>query len=168
LLGAAAALLGERREARAYYLQALDVGATIGFRPEIALTHLELAGLLLGEGLAMQAEAFGHLDFAIDELRAMGMQPALKRALRLREDHLQAAQQAAAPRTRPVYPGGLSPREVEVFRLVAAGKSNQQIADTLVISPNTVVRHTSSIFRKTGAANRVEAASFAARHGLLA
>jgi DNA-binding NarL/FixJ family response regulator len=164
LLGAAAALLGERREARAYYLQALDVGATIGFRPEIALTHLELAGRLLGEGQAMQAEAFGHLDFAIDELRAMGMQPALVHELRLREDQ----QQAAAPRTRPVYPGGLSPREVEVLRLVAAGKSNQQIADRLVISPNTVLRHTSRIFRKTGgAANRVEAASSATRHGLL-
>jgi DNA-binding NarL/FixJ family response regulator len=162
------ALLGERREARAHYQQALEVCAAIGFRPEIALTHLELAGLLLGEGQAMQAEAFGHLEFAIDELRAMGMQPALERALRLREDHLQAAQQAAAPRTRPVYPGGLSPREVEVVRLVAAGKSNQQIADALVISVNTVIRHTSSIFRETGAANRVEAASFAARHGLLA
>jgi DNA-binding CsgD family transcriptional regulator len=167
LLGGAAALLGERAQAQAYYQQALEACAMIGFRPEIALIHLQLAGLLLGEGQTMQAEAFGHLDFAIDELRAMGMQPALEHALRLREDYLQAARQAAAPRTRPVYPGGLSPREVEVVRLVAEGKSNQQIANTLVISLNTVVRHTSSIFRKTGAANRVEAASFAARHGLL-
>jgi LuxR family maltose regulon positive regulatory protein len=61
----------------------------------------------------------------------------------------------------------LSAREVEVLRLVAAGKSNQQIADALVISPNTVLRHISHIFRKTGAANRVEAASFASRLGLL-
>jgi DNA-binding NarL/FixJ family response regulator len=53
-----------------------------------------------------------------------------------------------------------------VLRLVAAGKSNQQIADALVISPNTVVRHVSNIFAKTGVANRAEAASFATRHGL--
>jgi DNA-binding CsgD family transcriptional regulator/pimeloyl-ACP methyl ester carboxylesterase len=60
----------------------------------------------------------------------------------------------------------LSSREVEVLRLVAAGKSNQQIADDLVISPNTVGRHVSNIFDKVGAANRVEAAAYAQRHGL--
>jgi DNA-binding NarL/FixJ family response regulator len=81
----------------------------------------------------------------------------------LREDH----RQTAASGSRPSYSGGLSEREVEVLRLVAAGRSNQQIADTLVISPNTVLRHISNIFRKTGAANRVEAASYASRHGLL-
>jgi DNA-binding NarL/FixJ family response regulator len=74
---------------------------------------------------------------------------------------------AAARGTRPAYPGGLSEREVEVLRLVAAGKSNQQIADELVISPNTVVRHVSNIFTKTGVANRTGAASFATRHGLV-
>jgi DNA-binding CsgD family transcriptional regulator len=164
LLGGAAALLGERSRAQAYYQQALEVCAQIRFRPEIALTHLQLAELLLGEEPAVSDEAVAHLDLAIDELRAMGMQPALERALGLREDQ----RQAAAPLTRPVYPGGLSPREVEVLRLVAAGKSNQQIADVLVISLNTVVRHISNIYGKTGAANRVEAASYASGHGLLA
>ncbi|HLA65469.1 MAG TPA: LuxR C-terminal-related transcriptional regulator, partial [Candidatus Saccharimonadales bacterium] len=163
LLGDAAALLGERARAQAYYQQALEVCAEIGFRPEIALTHLQLAELLLGEGSGGRAEAVGHLDFAIEEFRAMGMQPALERALGLREDQ----QRAAAPRTRPAYPAGLSAREVEVLRLVAAGKSNRYIADALVISLNTVVRHVSNIFSKTGAANRVEAASYASRHGLL-
>jgi DNA-binding CsgD family transcriptional regulator len=71
------------------------------------------------------------------------------------------------PRDRSASPGGLSAREAEVLRLVAAGKSNQQIADELVISLNTVVRHVSNIFNKIGAANRVEAASYATRHGLL-
>jgi two-component system, NarL family, response regulator LiaR len=55
---------------------------------------------------------------------------------------------------------------VEVLRLVAAGKSNQQIADELVISLFTVNRHVSNIFAKTGAANRAEAASYATRQGL--
>ncbi|HLF80103.1 MAG TPA: alpha/beta fold hydrolase [Dehalococcoidia bacterium] len=63
-------------------------------------------------------------------------------------------------------PGGLSGREVEVLRLVAAGKSNPQIADELVISLNTVQRHVSNILAKTGLANRTEAASYATRHGL--
>jgi DNA-binding CsgD family transcriptional regulator/pimeloyl-ACP methyl ester carboxylesterase len=63
-------------------------------------------------------------------------------------------------------PNGLSAREVEVLRLIAAGKSNPQIADELVISLNTVQRHVSNILAKTGLANRAEAASFATRHGL--
>jgi DNA-binding CsgD family transcriptional regulator/pimeloyl-ACP methyl ester carboxylesterase len=63
-------------------------------------------------------------------------------------------------------PDGLSAREVEVLRLVAGGKSNPQIADELVLSINTVQRHVSNILAKTGLANRVEAASYATRHGL--
>jgi DNA-binding CsgD family transcriptional regulator/pimeloyl-ACP methyl ester carboxylesterase len=61
---------------------------------------------------------------------------------------------------------GLSAREIEVLRLVAAGKSNAQIADELVISQNTVIRHVSNIFAKTGAANRAQAAIYARDHGL--
>ncbi len=64
-------------------------------------------------------------------------------------------------------PAGLSLREVEVLRLVAAGRSNQQIADELVISLNTMARHVSNIFDKTGCANRAEAASYAHRHELV-
>jgi DNA-binding CsgD family transcriptional regulator/pimeloyl-ACP methyl ester carboxylesterase len=61
----------------------------------------------------------------------------------------------------------LSAREVEVLRLLASGKSNQQIADELVISLNTVNRHVSNIYAKTGAANRAEAAGYAHKHGLV-
>jgi DNA-binding CsgD family transcriptional regulator/pimeloyl-ACP methyl ester carboxylesterase len=61
----------------------------------------------------------------------------------------------------------LSTREVEVLRLVAAGQSNAQIADALVISQNTVIRHVSNIFAKIGVANRAEATSYAHRHGIV-
>jgi pimeloyl-ACP methyl ester carboxylesterase len=61
----------------------------------------------------------------------------------------------------------LSSREVEVLRLLAAGKSNQEIAETLVISLNTVLRHVSHIYDKTGAANRVQATAYARDHALL-
>jgi pimeloyl-ACP methyl ester carboxylesterase/DNA-binding CsgD family transcriptional regulator len=60
----------------------------------------------------------------------------------------------------------LSSREVEVLRLIAGGKSNAQIAEELVISQNTVIRHVSNIFAKTGAANRAQAAVYAKDHGL--
>jgi DNA-binding CsgD family transcriptional regulator/pimeloyl-ACP methyl ester carboxylesterase len=70
---------------------------------------------------------------------------------------------AAVPEQRD---GSLSSREVEVLRLIAAGRSNAQIAGALVISPNTVGRHVSNIFDKLGFANRAEATAYALRNGL--
>ena len=64
------------------------------------------------------------------------------------------------------YPDRLTPREVEVIRLVANGKSNQEIAQQLVISFNTVTNHMKNILGKTACANRTEAAAYAFRHGL--
>ncbi len=84
-LGAAAALLGEPAKARSYYQQALEACAKIGFRPEIALTRLQLAELVLERYPDERAEAMEHLDFAIGEFRDMKMQPSLERALRHRE-----------------------------------------------------------------------------------
>jgi DNA-binding NarL/FixJ family response regulator len=62
---------------------------------------------------------------------------------------------------------GLSPRELEVLRLVAAGKSNRQIAATLVISEHTVARHVQNIFAKVGASSRAGATAFAFAHDLV-
>ncbi len=61
----------------------------------------------------------------------------------------------------------LSNREAEVLRLLAQGKSNQLIADELVISINTVNRHVSNIYAKIGADNRTQAAVYAQQHGLV-
>jgi len=68
--------------------------------------------------------------------------------------------------SRPRYPDGLSEREVQVLRLVAAGRSNPEIAAALVLSRYTVDRHVNHILAKTGTANRVEAATYAHRRGL--
>ena len=51
--------------------------------------------------------------------------------------------------------------------LVAGGGSNRQIGDRLVISEHTVANHVRSILRKTGCANRTEAAAYAYRRGLV-
>ena len=84
-LGAAAALLGRPEEARAHYQDALKVANDMRFRPEIALTRLQLAELLLEDYPDEKADALEHLDFAIAEFREMKMQPSLERALRRKE-----------------------------------------------------------------------------------
>jgi DNA-binding CsgD family transcriptional regulator len=79
-----------------------------------------------------------------------------------------AAERAPAASVEPAAdPLGLSAREIEVLRLVAAGKSNRQIAEELFISTNTVDRHVSHILSKIGASNRAEAAAYAAKQRLL-
>ncbi|PSL02065.1 regulatory LuxR family protein [Haloactinopolyspora alba] len=80
----------------------------------------------------------------------------------------------AAPAEREVAellgqaaPGGLSPREVEVLRLVAAGRSNPEIAAELILSEKTVARHVSNIFAKLDVGSRTAAAAFAYQHRLV-
>ena len=63
--------------------------------------------------------------------------------------------------------GGLTPREVEVLRLIATGASNQQIADRLVISDRTVARHVSNMFTKLGVSPRAAATAYAYEHDLV-
>ena len=62
---------------------------------------------------------------------------------------------------------GLTPREIEVLRLVAAGLGNKEIASRLEISEHTVKFHVASIMGKLGAGSRTEAVTLGIRHGLI-
>jgi DNA-binding CsgD family transcriptional regulator/tetratricopeptide (TPR) repeat protein len=159
-LGDAAALAGDRSAARAYYLQAMKVASKIRFRPELALTHLRLAELLLEEG--DDAEALEHLEVAIPELRDMKMQPALERGLTLLE---QVEHQIPAPTDAEVS-RILTVRERDVARLVAEGRSNREIADTLVITEGTVEVHVKHILSKLGFRSRTQVAAWASNESL--
>ena len=65
-------------------------------------------------------------------------------------------------------PDGLTRRECEVLALVADGRSNRQIGDTLYISDRTVARHLTNIFHKIGVTSRTQAARYAIDHGMAA
>ncbi|MBI2765122.1 MAG: hypothetical protein HYX53_04330 [Chloroflexi bacterium] len=73
----------------------------------------------------------------------------------------------APPHQRPVLDKPLSPRELEVLRFIALGRTNQEIADELVVSLHTVRRHVSNILSKIDVSNRTQAARYASRWRLL-
>jgi DNA-binding NarL/FixJ family response regulator len=71
---------------------------------------------------------------------------------------------SAGARARPPATP-LSPREVEILRLIAAGRSNQEIATGLVLSVRTVERHISNLYVKIGARRKADATAYALRNG---
>ncbi len=78
-----------------------------------------------------------------------------------------AAQMASWVQMGSSESGGLTEREVEVLRLIAAGKTNQEIGLALGISYKTVEKHIDSIYMKLGVSSRVEAAVYAVRDHLV-
>jgi HD-GYP domain-containing protein (c-di-GMP phosphodiesterase class II) len=95
------------------------------------------------------------------EVRAARLDPDVVAAV------LEAAGRRRARRRDNLRPGGLSEREIEVARLVAAGCSNPEIADRLVISRRTAEHHVQHIYAKVGVSSRAGLALFAHEHGLV-
>jgi len=163
-LGLLAAGMGRWDEAERRFTAALALNERMQAPLNLALTQLEYARMLLARGSrADRLQARDLLDAALNTYTALDLdyQAGKVRAI------LAGPQLAGRRKARAAYPDGLSEREVEVLRLIAAGKSNPEVAATLVISRYTVERHVNHILAKTGAANRVEAANYAHAHGLV-
>ncbi len=130
---------------------------------------LAYARFRLGEalcGVEDRAAAAGVLRSAATAAERMGAHPLLEEVRALARRARVPLDDAAAPPSSGT-PFGLTEREREVLALVAAGRSNGQIATTLFISPKTASVHVSNILAKLGVAGRVEAAALAHRHGLV-
>lgn len=80
---------------------------------------------------------------------------------------LKVMRELGRPSDQPLAEEPLTEREVEVLKLVAQGKTNQEIALELIISERTVANHVSSILGKLHLANRVQAALWAVREGVV-
>ena len=109
-------------------------------------------------GLALRG--VGDEDDALLELRAA---LSVFERLGAAADAVRASDLLAPPTS---LPRGLTPREAEVLRLVAAGKTNRDIAVELVISEHTVARHLQNMFVKLDVSSRSAATAFAYEHGL--
>jgi DNA-binding CsgD family transcriptional regulator len=146
-LGQVAACLGEQAEADRCFAAALEMDRrmrSVVHAGETLARHAVFAAATGRPGLAR--------DLA-DEARQIAEPIGHVRVLRLLETV-----------ARPIGPDGLTDRELEVLRLLAGGLSNQEIGARLHISANTAANHVRSILMKTGAANRTQAAMYAASH----
>jgi DNA-binding CsgD family transcriptional regulator/tetratricopeptide (TPR) repeat protein len=102
----------------------------------------------------------------------------LEQALSALRDHIAAKATAAPPPApaasaplapgggRPIYPAGLTAREVDVLRLVAQGLTDAQVAEKLIVSTRTVSTHLTAIYGKLQVSSRSAATRFAIEHGL--
>jgi DNA-binding NarL/FixJ family response regulator len=101
---------------------------------------------------------------ALATFERLGAEPAAEAVIReLRRRGVRISSRRSREAQQAAHPSGLSERELEVLRLVAAGFTNPQIAAALYISRKTAEHHVSSILVKLGVASRTEAAAAAVR-----
>jgi DNA-binding CsgD family transcriptional regulator len=156
-LGMLARLTGQRERSAAHFEAALAIEELMGADTWLAHSAYEYGRLLMTGDEDERQRASGLLDRAAGLAEAIGMPTLLGRVRALQPGTAGAR----------VFPDGLSRREVEILRQVARGKSNREIGRGLFISEHTVANHVRNILRKTGSANRTEAAAYAHTRGVV-
>jgi DNA-binding CsgD family transcriptional regulator/tetratricopeptide (TPR) repeat protein len=174
-LGLLASTMGRWEDAERHFGAAAQTHASWGAVPFLARGQYDHARMLVTRDAPGDRErAWELLRQARHEAERMGMSrlahqaEALKAELDSRAGRQPRVQEPVSRGgERRAFPSGpLTPREVEVLRLLASGASNQEIAATLVISVHTVERHLANIYAKVGARGRADATRYALGHGL--
>jgi DNA-binding CsgD family transcriptional regulator len=155
-LGMLASLLGDADRAEAHFEQAMELNRRMEAWTWVAHTAYEYARSLLTHRPERREAAEALVGEGVELAERIGMPTLLSRL-----------QGLAVPSAPAALPDGLSPREAQILALVARGLSNREIGEALTISEHTAANHIRSILRKTGCANRTEAASYAHRRGLI-
>lgn len=164
MAGIIAAADGKHDTACHHFEDAVNLYKRSGASFETARARIELARALLALG---RTEAAGQqARKAYDVLQGLGAAPEADRAASLLGDI-----EAVPPKQGNLISklDWLTPREIDVLRLIVAGKSNQEIATVLVLSVRTIERHISNIYQKmgvSGKAARAAATAYALHHGL--
>ena len=144
-------------EARRCFEDAVDLYARARNPFETARLRLDVAGALAA--LGRPADARVEAERAVGSLRALGARAAQQRGERL----LASLAPAGAAGLRA---GPLSPRQLDVLRLIARGLSNREIGEKLFVSEFTVKRHVADILSKLDLPSRAAAAAYAAERQL--
>jgi DNA-binding SARP family transcriptional activator/DNA-binding CsgD family transcriptional regulator len=175
-LGMLAAAMGEWECASAHFESAFALNRRMNAHTWTAHTAYEYGRMLLTRGrTADRVKARELLAEASWSSERLGLH-ALRDKLRMLGQHagVHAPPDGLSARTIDVpspvaheQQDGLSGREIGVLRLVSQGQSNREIGRELAISEHTVANHVRSILRKTGCANRTDAASYAHLRGLV-
>ncbi|MER6096806.1 AAA family ATPase [Streptomyces sp. NPDC001728] len=159
----------EGRESALRRAETVAAYASLDRPAELARARHRLADALLVEG-GRREEAAALLREAHATASRLGARP-LREDVELLAARARLSLSPEKPSAVAVDPGedgfGLTPREQGVLRLVAAGRTNRQIAEELFISPKTASVHVSNILAKLGVAGRGEAAALAHRLHLL-
>lgn len=155
-LGMLATTLGEWDRAEEHFERALELNRRMGAVTWVAHTTYQYGRMLLARGRRERGRAATLLGETAAHAERIGMPTLLGRVRAL-----------AASRQRTDLPDGLSAREAEILRLLSHGLSNREIGSALFISEHTAANHVRAILRKTGCANRTEAASYAHRRNLV-
>jgi DNA-binding CsgD family transcriptional regulator len=159
-LGMLAATMSNWRASERHFEEALAMNTRIGALLPLAHARYDYAAMLLARSAPGDRErAKALLRSSLSSARKMGAHALEQRA----GARLQELEATPAPSGGE---GDLTPREVEVLRLIAIGRTNADIATALAISLNTVATHVRSILAKTGCSNRTEAAAHAMRRGV--
>jgi LuxR family transcriptional regulator, maltose regulon positive regulatory protein len=160
--GTLAAARGDHDRARRSFEDALDLLTASNAPFETARVRVELAETLAA--LGRQQAARRELDRALTAFRDLGADHEAARAEAILTKLERAGPSIPAGRAQGPL-GELSRRELEVLALVAAGLTNHEIAERLVLSEHTVNRHVANILRKLAVPSRAAAAALAGRHG---
>ena len=142
--------------------------ATETIRRELPETEVIALTSVLEDQAVYDAMRAGAIGYLLKDTQADELCKAIKAAA---AGQVQLSPQAAARLIReiqiPESPETLTPREAEVLRLLAEGKSNKEIGAELVIGIKTVKTHVSNILSKLGVSSRTQAALYAVRAGLV-
>jgi len=184
---------GDLKNARAASSELADIGQAIGTALLSAASSHASGAVLFAEGdiaraatLLRQAwDGWRYLEMPYEEAqtcvllaavcdrrgdqdgRRLELENARRLFTQLHAEPCLSRMAGEAERQAPQSTGSLSPRELQVMRLLAAGKTNREIAEDLFISEKTVARHVSNIFDKVGVSSRAGATAWAYQQNLM-
>jgi DNA-binding CsgD family transcriptional regulator len=155
------ALQGRHDEAVAWFAKAREVLDEQGARPLRAIVDYDEALMYVRRGRrGDRGRAMPLVEAALSQFREIGMTGWIVLGEKLERGLAEKSLGVAG------YPDALTPREVDVLRLIARGRTNSEIASDLTLSVRTVGRHVTNLYNKIHVRNRAEAVDYAHRHDL--